>query len=233
MNPEIAPERRPVWQSFLAGFALWFVTVIVCAILANVSPLEWTVPFGLIAAGFVFRREGMSPFVGFSAKQASNIAFTVGVLAIASAAAPNSESPRKSDQAVEPISEPRDTASAAVSDSASDTASIAAPAAPALDSMRDEPERFVTLEKIIWSKDYGMMEMSVTIHNGSALTLKDFVIECEHSGASGTVMDSNRREIFELLKPGESKRIRDFSMGFINSQAVSTNCTIVRARVVG
>jgi len=79
-----------------------------------------------------------------------------------------------------------------------------------------------------WSKEgFGnVMEANFTVHNKNAFTVKDIEVRCVSSAPSGTVIDSNTRVIYERFEAGKVKKIEKFNMGFINSQATSTSCSI-------
>src|ERR1700686_5518354 len=62
-----------------------------------------------------------------------------------------------------------------------------------------------------------MMIMTFTLRNANDFDVKDIEIDCSHSGNSGTVIDSNVRTVYEIVKAKGSKTIRDFNMGFIHS----------------
>lgn len=79
-----------------------------------------------------------------------------------------------------------------------------------------------------WSRGgfENVMMADFTITNPTPYTLKDIEITCEHSGSSGTRIDSNRRTIYEIVPAKGTKRIRNFNMGLIHSQAKSSACAI-------
>lgn len=221
-------EGRTRTAAFFAGLALSFIGFIAIAVLALAKPAQWLVPAVLLGGALYFRQKAEEGLWGFDTKRTSNIGWWTGgfaaFFALAAGAAPPPNSSTSTAGTVASV-EKADSAKAAVQKEQE-------LAAAQRERMRNEPEQFVELQDIKWSKDFSVMEISVTIKNNSEFTLKDFVIDCEHSGPSGTVMDSNRREIFEIVEAGKSKRIRQFNMGFINSQAVSTACVITRAKLV-
>lgn len=80
-----------------------------------------------------------------------------------------------------------------------------------------------------WSKEKGfgnVMEATFKIRNKGAVDVKDIEIECVHTAPSGTVIDSNKRTIFEIIKAGETREFKDFNMGFIHSQVKSSSARI-------
>jgi len=76
-----------------------------------------------------------------------------------------------------------------------------------------------------------IMVGNFTITNGSQYTIKDITIECTHFGKSGTRIDSNTKTIYDTVAAGKTKTFNKFNMGFIHSQANSTNCQITRVKV--
>ncbi|MGA3318650.1 MAG: hypothetical protein ABSC64_19715 [Candidatus Korobacteraceae bacterium] len=78
-----------------------------------------------------------------------------------------------------------------------------------------------------------IMIASFTIKNPTGLAFKDFEITCQHFSPSGTNIDSNTRTIYEVVKANSTKRIRNFNMGFVNSQTVSSSCGITNLVPIG
>lgn len=80
-----------------------------------------------------------------------------------------------------------------------------------------------------WSKSAGgsAMEADFTILNQSEHAIKDVKITCTHYGQSGTKIDSNTRTIYEVFPARKSKTVKNFSMGFIHSQAHRSSCEVV------
>jgi hypothetical protein len=83
--------------------------------------------------------------------------------------------------------------------------------------------------KFAWGKEgFGnVMIANFTIKNNSNYDVKDIEVKCTHSANSGTVIDSNDRTIYEIVKAHTTKRVNDFNMGFIHTQAARSNCEIV------
>jgi hypothetical protein len=65
-----------------------------------------------------------------------------------------------------------------------------------------------------------------TIKNPTERRYKDFEITCNHYSTSGTKIDSNTRTIYEVVEPKSTKKVRNFDMGFIHSQAKKSSCSI-------
>ena len=77
-----------------------------------------------------------------------------------------------------------------------------------------------------WSTDELTMTANFTIDNPTAHSFKDFEITCNHYAPSGTKIDSNVRTIYEVVQAHSKKSVRNFNMGFINSQAHQSACQI-------
>lgn len=88
--------------------------------------------------------------------------------------------------------------------------------------------------KFDWSKGGfdNIMMIDMTIKNNGTKDIKDFTVECEHSSNSGTKIDSNKRQVYEIIKVGETKKFKEFNMGFIHSQATSSSCGITNLVVM-
>lgn len=87
----------------------------------------------------------------------------------------------------------------------------------------------VKIKTYNWNKGGfdSIMMLNATIENLSGKDVKDIKITCDHSSNSGTKIDSNTKVIYETFKAGKTKKIHDFNMGFIHSQAAKTGCYIV------
>ena len=105
--------------------------------------------------------------------------------------------------------------------------SNAASVAPVL-SPKEKALSAVKLENWDWKKGGfdSVMMLTATIKNDGERDVKDMQIECSHASNSGTRIDSNKKVVYELVKAGKIVTIKDFSMGFIHSQATSTSCRI-------
>lgn len=62
--------------------------------------------------------------------------------------------------------------------------------------------------------------------NNGKYAVKDIEIVCKSAANSGTFIDKNKKTIYESVKPGETKKVNRFNMGFLNSQATSTACLV-------
>lgn len=72
-----------------------------------------------------------------------------------------------------------------------------------------------------------VLEMDFTITNPTIYAVKDFQITCKHFAKSGTAIDSNTRTVYDVVPAKGKKKIRNFNMGFINSQTATSSCRIV------
>lgn len=77
-----------------------------------------------------------------------------------------------------------------------------------------------------------VMLVDVKFQNNGKRDVKDVELECVHFSNSGTRIDSNKKVIYEIVPAGKSLSIKEFSMGFIHTQAASTNCTITNLAVM-
>lgn len=93
---------------------------------------------------------------------------------------------------------------------------------------KEEAQSQVKLENFEWTTGgFGsVMEADFKIKNDSKYLVKDIEITCTHSAKSGTVIDSNKRVIYDSVEAGKTKTIKKFNMGFINSQANQSSCEI-------
>lgn len=98
--------------------------------------------------------------------------------------------------------------------------------------LRDEAMAQTTISAFTWSTDGMIMTANFTIKNDGPKDIKDVEIKCRHSAASGTVIDSNTRTIYDIVKSHSTKRFRNFNMGFIHSQAASSGCAITDVALV-
>jgi hypothetical protein len=87
----------------------------------------------------------------------------------------------------------------------------------------------VEMTNFSWvKKGFGnIMEAKFAIKNNLLVAVKDIEVKCTHYSASGTNIDSNRRTIYEIIKPERKRTFRKFDMGFIHSQASKTSCKVV------
>src|SRR5262249_5054163 len=97
-----------------------------------------------------------------------------------------------------------------------------------LSNQKANPQNYVFLENFSWSKEgFGsVMVANFSIKNTLPWPVKDIELRCTHSAPSGTTIDRNTRTIYERIEANKVKRINNFSMGFIHSQASRSGCEI-------
>ena len=66
-----------------------------------------------------------------------------------------------------------------------------------------------------------------TIFNNAPYDVSDLKIRCRNYANSGTALDSNSQVIYETIPAGKKKVMRNFSMGFVNSQATKSSYAII------
>jgi hypothetical protein len=109
--------------------------------------------------------------------------------------------------------------------SSSSASSSAASSALSVDTTKDILKRDIKFT-YTWSSDGMIMMINFKIDNPTDHAFKDFEISCDHFGPSGTKIDSNTRTIYEVVKAHGKKAKNQFNMGFIHSQAATSNCRI-------
>jgi hypothetical protein len=73
-----------------------------------------------------------------------------------------------------------------------------------------------------------VMLADFTVTNVGERGIKDFTIRCIHSAKSGTEIDRNTKVIYDVVPAKTTKKFKDVNMGFINSQAESSSCSILK-----
>ncbi len=117
--------------------------------------------------------------------------------------------------------------------SSPDSGTQSAPTVTAPVDLKQETLSQVNLD-YTWYKDedVDIMYANFVVKNDSKHSIKDFEITCQHFANSGTNIDSNTRTIYEVVRPHSVKKFPRFNMGFINSQAVKSNCKITDLTVI-
>jgi ribosomal protein L40E len=108
-----------------------------------------------------------------------------------------------------------------------DPGSIPAPAPKAV-SPRVAAMEALKVENFKWNSGVlgNVMLVTFKFKNEGARDVKDIELTCTSSSNSGTVIDKNVRTIYELVKASKSLPVREFNMGFVNSQATATSCDV-------
>ena len=98
----------------------------------------------------------------------------------------------------------------------------------------EDPKTLIKIQAFSWQRtglDVVMLA-NFSIKNELPVDIKDFTITCTHSGKSGTIIDSNSKTIFDIIKSGETKQFLNVNMGFIDNQASSSRAEITDFAVV-
>jgi hypothetical protein len=95
-------------------------------------------------------------------------------------------------------------------------------------STRGYADAKVHLVDYSWSRGGfdAILMIDFTIKNDGDRAIKDFTIECEGGGGSGTRVDRNRKVVYERLAAGASRSFDDFNMGFLHSQVQRVGCKV-------
>ncbi len=98
---------------------------------------------------------------------------------------------------------------------------------------RDNPELAGEIVKVRGRRGgFGtVMIADLTIRNRGLSNLKDFVVLCEVKAPSGTIVSRPQTVVYEMVEARSTRTIRNVSVGFMNSQATTANCSIERATI--
>ncbi len=99
---------------------------------------------------------------------------------------------------------------------------------PSPEERKETARQNFELTNFTWTKGGfdSVMMATFTFNNKNAFDIKDVEVLCRHTAPSGTAIDSNTRTIYDVVKAGSKKTIRDFNMGFIHSQVAKSNCVV-------
>ncbi len=75
-----------------------------------------------------------------------------------------------------------------------------------------------------------VMIADFAISNPKSSDIRDITITCVHSGASGTVLGSTTKTIYDVVPAKETRTFEHFNMGLIHSQARKARCSIATWR---
>lgn len=102
------------------------------------------------------------------------------------------------------------------------------PSVPSVADIEERVKAQVMIKNLEWYKGGfdSVMMVNATFENISDHDVQDIELTCDHFSNSGTKIDSSTKVIYEVVKAEKSKRVRKFNMGFIHSQAASTDCKI-------
>jgi hypothetical protein len=84
------------------------------------------------------------------------------------------------------------------------------------------------VKNLSWQKEgFGMiMEARFSVHNDNPMAVRDIEITCSSSGPSGSIIDTNSRTVFEVVRGRSYVDVEKMNMGFIRSEAVETKCRV-------
>lgn len=71
-----------------------------------------------------------------------------------------------------------------------------------------------------------VMMISGRINNKGSVAVKDLTLECKTFSKSDTLLSRTSKVLYEVIPPGKSVKMRDFSMGFVNSQSAKAYCDV-------
>jgi hypothetical protein len=104
---------------------------------------------------------------------------------------------------------------------------------PAMSGAEDATDKELASKQIgiaDWSWQRGgfdtVMIADFLFTNNSPWAIKDVQILCVHSSSSGTVIDKNRRTIFEVFPAHSARWVSNFNMGYIHSQAATSGAKV-------
>jgi hypothetical protein len=105
---------------------------------------------------------------------------------------------------------------------------------PSASQMKRQALGLVKINEWSWdTHGFGnVMMANFTFENRNAFSVKDIEVTCTHIANSGTKIDSNTRTIYEIIPGNGLRSVRDFNMGFVNSQAAKSRCEVTNLVVL-
>lgn len=106
---------------------------------------------------------------------------------------------------------------------------VSVPAAPR-DTSRD---REVVLKNIVLDHTWtlgGFNTVAVVdfkIKNNNSFAVKDLIASCDAHSKSQTRLGSNKKVIYDVFPAGKAVSIKEFGMGFVNSQTHYFDCQVI------
>lgn len=97
----------------------------------------------------------------------------------------------------------------------------------------DELANNVEVKQFTWNTggfNTVMVISKISIENKNKEAVKDFELECTHTGPSGTVIDRNKLTVFQILPAGKTSSFKDLNMGFIRAQAAKSFCKVASVK---
>lgn len=90
----------------------------------------------------------------------------------------------------------------------------------------------ISLTKAEWHKAVGgniAVISALTIENKGKHSRRDLVLVCDFKGASGTIMSTTERVLYDVVPSKGRKTFRDINFGFVSKQADSLSCRVKSA----
>jgi hypothetical protein len=88
------------------------------------------------------------------------------------------------------------------------------------------PDTLVTTDLQEWTKGgFGAILIAdFKITNKTNKTVKDITVRCGGYSETKTRIDENKRVIYKEIRPGQTIEVKEFNMGFLNSNVDSIGC---------
>lgn len=88
----------------------------------------------------------------------------------------------------------------------------------------------IILKKWDWNSGYGTsFNLNAILVNENEFSVKDIGIYCVTSGKSGTKLTEVVQTVYEVIAPSQQLKLKNFSMGSINSQSNNAQCIVFSA----
>lgn len=89
----------------------------------------------------------------------------------------------------------------------------------------------VTLSGVNWQRPADVIaKVNFIIENKNDFPIKDVTILCSFYGASGTEIQKKSETIFEIVETNSKLRMKEVSLGFIDKQAATADCSVAHAK---
>lgn len=117
----------------------------------------------------------------------------------------------------------------------SSSSSTTAAAGSSPSARKAEALKGVELKSFQWERggfEAVMVLKNIVIENRGKAPVKDLTITCEGTSNSGSVIDINRRQLFEVVAPGKPARFRELNMGLLRDQVQRVGCRVTDLALV-
>jgi hypothetical protein len=84
------------------------------------------------------------------------------------------------------------------------------------------------IRSFAWQKDgFGtVMTATFVLHNDNPMPVKDIEVTCSSSGPSGSIIDTNSRTVFDVVREKSFVQVDKINMGFVRGEVVDTKCQV-------